>query len=161
MRLMGCVCQPCPDPPHVLSPQAAVNTTLSAGFSALTCLALALLLGLPGDIGPVLNGEHAAVFFPLSFNPPLEKPCTRRYAASTAKNPACHNNLQTPCRRAGGRRQHHGWLRPGAVIRGGDYWRGGGAGVHRSQPAPHQVRALGAHQLTSSSVVEACCMAVL
>lgn len=46
---------PCaPAPP----PQAAVNTTLSAAFAALTCLGLAILLGLPGDIGPLLNGAQ-------------------------------------------------------------------------------------------------------
>jgi hypothetical protein len=37
----------------------AVNTTISASFGALTCLAVAILLGLPGDIGPVLNGGWA------------------------------------------------------------------------------------------------------
>lgn len=36
--------------------QIAVNTTLSVGASGLTCLALAVLLGSPGDIGPMLNG---------------------------------------------------------------------------------------------------------
>ena len=40
-----------------IAAQAAVNTTLAAGFAALTCLLLAVLLGLPGDIGPLLNGE--------------------------------------------------------------------------------------------------------
>lgn len=33
-----------------------MNTTLAAGFAALTCLFLAVMLGLPGDIGPLLNG---------------------------------------------------------------------------------------------------------
>jgi hypothetical protein len=40
-----------------IAAQAAVNTTLAAGCAALTCLLLAVLLGLPGDIGPLLNGE--------------------------------------------------------------------------------------------------------
>ncbi|KAI3431805.1 hypothetical protein D9Q98_010558 [Chlorella vulgaris] len=39
----------------------AVNTTISASFGALTCLAVAILLGLPGDIGPVLNGVLAGL----------------------------------------------------------------------------------------------------
>lgn len=37
----------------------AVNTTLSASFSAMTALALAVILGDAGDIGPLLNGVLA------------------------------------------------------------------------------------------------------
>ncbi|KAL4427117.1 hypothetical protein ABPG77_001121 [Micractinium sp. CCAP 211/92] len=36
--------------------RVAVNTTLSAGASGLTCLLLTVLNGSPGDIGPLLNG---------------------------------------------------------------------------------------------------------
>ncbi len=37
----------------------AVNTTLSVGSSALSCLFLAVLMGKAGDIGPLLNGVLA------------------------------------------------------------------------------------------------------
>ena len=37
--------------------KVAVNTTLSTGAGGLTVLLAAVLLGHPGDIGPILNGE--------------------------------------------------------------------------------------------------------
>ena len=48
----------CPpiSPPLQLAAKIAVNSTLGAGTGGLTTLLLTVLLGGPGDIGPLLNG---------------------------------------------------------------------------------------------------------